>query len=39
VRILGGRCPVRRGRHIDYGMAWKGALFLAVIVWLINLEH
>jgi hypothetical protein len=27
------------GRYIDYGMAWKGALFLAVIVWLINLEH
>jgi hypothetical protein len=27
------------GRYIDYGMAWKGALFLAVIVWLVNLEH
>ena len=26
-------------RYIDYGMAWKGALFLAVAVWLINLEH
>lgn len=27
------------GRYIDYGMAWKGALFLAVAVWLINLGH
>jgi hypothetical protein len=26
-------------RYIDYSMAWKGALFLAVAVWLINLEH
>lgn len=26
-------------RYIDYGMAWKGALFLAVMVWLINLPH
>jgi len=26
-------------RYIDYGMAWKGALFLALAVWLINLEH
>jgi hypothetical protein len=26
-------------RYIDYGMAWKSALFLAVAVWLINLEH
>jgi hypothetical protein len=27
------------GRYIDYGMAWKGALVLAVMVWLINLGH
>ena len=27
------------GRYIDYGMAWKGALFLASLVWLINLPH
>jgi hypothetical protein len=27
------------GRYIDYDMAWKGALFLAVAVWLINLGH
>jgi hypothetical protein len=27
------------GRYIDYGMAWKGALFLGVVVWLINLPH
>ena len=26
-------------RYIDYGMAWKGALFLAVMVWFINLPH
>jgi hypothetical protein len=26
-------------RYIDYSMAWKGALFLAVAVWLINLGH
>jgi hypothetical protein len=26
-------------RYIDYSMAWKGALFLAVSVWLINLGH
>jgi hypothetical protein len=26
-------------RYIDYSMAWKGALFLAVLVWLINLPH
>jgi hypothetical protein len=25
--------------YIDYSMAWKGALFLGVAVWLINLEH
>jgi len=27
------------GRYIDYGMAWKGALFLGVVVWMINLQH
>ena len=27
------------GRYIDYSMAWKGALFLGVVVWLINLPH
>jgi len=27
------------GHYIDFSMAWKGALFLAVIVWLINLPH
>ena len=27
------------GRYIDYSMAWKGALVLAIAVWLINLEH
>ena len=27
------------GRYIDYGMAWKGALFLGIVVWLINLPH
>jgi len=26
-------------RYIDFGMAWKGALLLATIVWFINLEH
>jgi hypothetical protein len=26
-------------RHIDYGTAWKAALFLGAIVWLINLPH
>ncbi len=26
-------------RYIDYGMAWKGALFLGLAVWGINLEH
>ena len=26
-------------RYIDYGMAWKGALFLGALVWLINLPH
>jgi hypothetical protein len=26
-------------RYIDYSMAWKGALLLAVAVWLINLGH
>ena len=26
-------------RYIDYSMAWKGALFLAVCAWLINLPH
>jgi hypothetical protein len=26
-------------RHIDYGMAWKGALFLGSVVYIINLEH
>jgi len=26
-------------RYIDYGMAWKGALFLGLAVWCINLEH
>lgn len=26
-------------RYIDYSMAWKGALFLSVLVWLINLPH
>jgi len=34
-----GRIKAFGGRYIDYGMAWKGALFLAVAVWLINLEH
>lgn len=27
------------GRYIDYRMAWKGALFLGVVVWIINLPH
>ena len=36
--------PLRRledfgALYIDYGMAWKGALFLAVVVWLVNLGH
>ncbi len=26
-------------RYIDYGMAWKGALFLGLAVWAINLPH
>lgn len=26
-------------RYIDYGMAWKGALFLGTAVWCINLQH
>lgn len=26
-------------RYIDYSMAWKGALFLGVLVWLINAPH
>jgi hypothetical protein len=26
-------------RYIDFGMAWKGALFLGGVVWLINLPH
>lgn len=26
-------------RYIDYGMAWKGALFLGLAVWIINVEH
>jgi hypothetical protein len=26
-------------RYIDYGMAWKGALFLGLAVWAINLSH
>jgi len=26
-------------RYIDYGMAWKGALFLGLSVWAINLPH
>jgi len=26
-------------RHVDYRMAWKGALFLGSVVWLINLSH
>jgi hypothetical protein len=27
------------GRFIDYSMAWKGALFLGIVVWLVNLSH
>ena len=27
------------GSYIDYSMAWKGALFLGSVVWLINLTH
>lgn len=25
--------------YIDFSMAWKGALVLGVVVWLVNLEH
>jgi len=34
-----GQLKAFGARYIDYGMAWKGALFLAVLVFLINLPH
>ena len=33
------RIKVWGGTYIDYAMAWKGALFLGVVVWLINSSH
>jgi hypothetical protein len=34
-----GQIKAFGARYIDYGMAWKGALFLGAAVWLINLGH
>jgi len=38
IRAL-GRLRDFGSRYIDYSMAWKGALFLGVSVFLINLSH